>query len=167
MSVHELKFVHEAFDTNWIAPSGPNVDAFEREFCRVVGAEHAVALVSGTAAIHLALRLAGVVSGDEVVVSTLTFCASVNPVLYLGGRPVFIDSERVSWNMDPALLEECLARRARTGRLPKATILVHLYGQSADLDPIRALCERYGVTLIEDAAEALGARYKGRSPGTF
>jgi pyridoxal phosphate-dependent aminotransferase EpsN len=163
----EERFVAEAFATNWIAPLGPHVDAFEREFATAVGSRHAAALSSGTAALHLALKLVGVGPGDEVMVSTLTFAASVNPIAYLGARPVFIDSERESWNLDPALLAEELERRARTGRLPKALVLVHLYGQSADLDPIVELCERYGVALVEDAAEALGATYKGRVPGTF
>jgi pyridoxal phosphate-dependent aminotransferase EpsN len=166
MSGREMKFIQEAFETNWVAPLGPHVDAFEREFCRVVGAKDAAALSSGTAAIHLALQLVGVQCGDEVFTSTLTFSASVNPIIYLGGRPVFIDSERRSWNMDPALLEGTLRARARTGRMPKAVVLVHLYGQSADLDPILTICSEYGVPLVEDAAEALGATYKGRAPGT-
>jgi pyridoxal phosphate-dependent aminotransferase EpsN len=163
----EEQFVAEAFTTNWIAPLGPHVDAFEREFCEVVGSGHAAALSSGTAALHLALKLVGVGAGDEVLVSTLTFAASVNPIVYLGARPVFIDSERASWNLDPMLLAEELARRAEAGRLPKALVLVHLYGQSAELDPIVELCDRYGVALVEDAAEVLGATYKGRTPGTF
>lgn len=167
----ELEFVREAFATNWIAPLGPHVDAFEREFAAAVGSPHAAALSSGTAALHLALRLCGVKAGDEVFCSTLTFSASVNPIVYEGAHPVFIDSERVSWNLDPARLEEALVARARAGRLPRAVILVHLYGQSADIDPIAALCDRYGVTLIEDAAEALGATYRGAgaaaiAPGT-
>ncbi len=163
----ELRFVHEAFDTNWVAPVGPHVDAFEREFAAHVGAEHAVALSSGTAALHLALRLAGVGTGDEVLVSTLTFCASVNPILYEGGVPTFIDSERRSWNLDPNLVEDVLRARDQAGKRPKALVAVHLYGQAADLDPLVALCARYGVTLVEDAAEALGATYKGHAPGTF
>jgi dTDP-4-amino-4,6-dideoxygalactose transaminase len=163
----EQSFVADAFATNWIAPLGPHVDAFEREFCEAVGARHAAALSSGTAALHLALLLAGVGPGDEVLVSTLTFSASVNPIRYLGATPVFIDSERASWNMDPALLEEALERGAREGRLPRAVVLVHLYGQAADLDPILAACARFDVPVIEDAAEALGASYKGRAPGTF
>lgn len=167
LSHYEEQFVHEAFATNWIAPVGPHVDAFEAEFAETVGAAHAVALASGTAALHLALILAGVGPGDEVLVSTLTFAASANPVLYLGGRPVFIDSERTSWNMDPALLAETLAHKARLGCLPKAVVLVHLYGQSADLDPILAACQRYATPLIEDAAEALGSSYKGHTPGTL
>ena len=163
----EEAFVREAFETNWIAPVGPHVDAFEREFAAAVGAPHAVALASGTAALHLALRLTGVGEGDEVLVSTLTFSASVNPILYEGGAPTFIDSETTSWNLDPNLVEDVLTRRAAAGRLPKALVAVHLYGQAADLDPLVALCERYGVSLIEDAAEALGATYRGRTPGTF
>jgi len=162
----EEQFVADAFATNWVTPLGPHVDAFEVEFAAAVGARYAVALSSGTAALHLGLLLAGVGPGDEVLVSTLTFVASVNPIVYLGATPVFIDSERSSWNMDPALLEEALDARARRGRLPKAVVLVHLYGQSADLDAISAACARHGVSLIEDAAEALGASYKGRPPGT-
>jgi pyridoxal phosphate-dependent aminotransferase EpsN len=167
MSGLEQRYVQEAFDTNWIAPLGPHVDAFEREFCTVIGARHAAALSSGTGALHLALTLIGVERGDEVLVSDLTFCASVNPIVYLGGKPTFIDSQRSSWNMDPNLLGDILSRRVRAGKLPKAVILVHLYGQSADIDPILSLCDSYGIPLIEDAAEALGATYKGRSPGTF
>ena len=162
----EEQYVANAFATNWVTPLGPHVDEFEKEFAAAVGAEHAVALSSGTAAIHLALLLAGVGPGDEVLVSTLTFVASVNPIVYLGATPVFIDSDRASWNMDPALLEEELDARARRGRLPRAVVLVHLYGQSADLDAITAVCARHGVPLIEDAAEALGATYRGRAPGT-
>jgi pyridoxal phosphate-dependent aminotransferase EpsN len=162
----EEQYVANAFATNWITPLGPHVDEFEKEFAAAIGAEHAVALSSGTAAVHLALLLAGVGPGDEVLVSTLTFVASVNPILYLGATPVFIDSDRASWNMDPALLEEALDVRARRGRLPRAVVVVHLYGQSADLDAIAAVCARYGVALIEDAAEALGATYRGRAPGT-
>jgi len=167
MSGRELEYVQDAFATNWIAPLGPHVDAFEREMAAAVGAGHAAALSSGTAAIHLALLLAGVESGDDVIVSTLTFSASVNPIIYCGAKPVFIDSEYESWNMNPALLADELDSRARAGRLPKAVMVVHLYGQSADLDPIVAACQRHGVTLIEDAAEALGATYRGRSPGTI
>ncbi|CAN5848224.1 hypothetical protein BH23GEM7_BH23GEM7_08090 [soil metagenome] len=163
----EEAFVAEAFASNWIAPLGPHVDAFEREFCEVVGASHAAALSSGTAALHLALQLVGVGAGEEVLVSDLTFSASVNPILYLGARPVFIDSERTSWNLDPALLAEALEARARRDRLPAAVIAVHLYGQSADLDPIVAACAQYEVPLVEDAAEALGATHHGRSPGTL
>lgn len=167
MGGEEQALVAEAFETNWIAPLGPHVDAFEREFAERVGASHAAALSSGTAALHLALQLAGVGPGDEVFVSTLTFVASVNPIRYLGATPVFVDSDRASWNMDPALLAQALEDAARAGRLPRALVLVHLYGQSADLDPILAACDAYGVPLIEDAAEALGSTYRGRAPGTL
>ena len=163
---NERRYVAEAFDTNWIAPLGPNVDAFEREFCAHVGSQHAAALSSGTAALHLALILCGVGPGDEVWVSDLTFVASVNPIRYVGATPVLFDCERTSWNLDPDLLAEELRGAAARGRLPKAVVLVHLYGQAADLDRIAALCAQYDVPLIEDAAEALGATYKGRSPGT-
>ncbi|HST60829.1 MAG TPA: aminotransferase class I/II-fold pyridoxal phosphate-dependent enzyme [Longimicrobium sp.] len=167
MGGREQELVAEAFASNWIAPLGPFVARFEEEFAARVGVAHALALSSGTAALHLALMEAGVGRGDEVLVSTFTFAATVNPILYVGATPVLIDSEPVSWNMDPGLLEDALVRRAAAGRLPKAVILVHLYGQTADLDAIVALCERYGVTLIEDAAEALGASYRGRAPGGF
>ncbi len=163
----ELKFVKEAFDTNWVAPVGPNIDAFEQEFAQVVGSKHAAALSSGTAALHLALKLAGVQPGDEVFCSTFTFIASASPITYLGAQPVFVDSDRISWNMDPNLLETALAQRDKLGKLPKAVVLVHLYGQSADIEPISQICDRYGIPLIEDAAEALGATYKNTSPGTW
>jgi len=167
MSGLEQPYVQDAFATNWIAPLGPHVDAFEQEFAAAVGARHAAALSSGTAALHLALLLAGVGPGDEVLVSTLTFSASVNPIVYLGGRPVLIDSERCSWNIDPALVAETVERKMRQGKPPKAVVPVHLYGQSADLDPILAVCHRYAIPVIEDAAEALGATYQGRTPGTL
>lgn len=163
----ELKFVQEAFDTNWIAPVGPHIDAFEQEFSQIVGAKYSAALSSGTAALHLALKLAGVTAGDEVFCSTFTFIASVSPITYLGAKPVFIDSDRTSWNMDPDLLATTLAQKDRIGKLPKAVVLVHLYGQSADIEPILQECDRYGIPLIEDAAEALGATYKNTSPGTW
>jgi pyridoxal phosphate-dependent aminotransferase EpsN len=163
----ELAFVKEAFDTNWIAPVGPHVDAFEQEFCQITGAGYAAAVSSGTAALHLALQLVGVGPGDEVFCSTLTFAATANPIIYLGAKPVFIDSDRISWNMNPELLQEALQKRAYFGKLPKAVILVHLYGQSADIEPILQVCDQYNIPLIEDAAEALGATYKGLSPGTF
>lgn len=166
MAGTEMGYIQEAFESNWVAPIGPHVDGFERELAAYVGAKHAVAVSSGSAALHLALILAGVGPGDEVLVSSFTFSASANPIAYLGGRPTFIDSERTSWNMDPDLLRETLAARARAGRPPKAVVLAHIYGQSADLDPIVEACEQFGVTLIEDAAEALGATYKGRAPGT-
>lgn len=167
MGDREQSFVTEAFETNWIAPIGPHVNAFEQEFCQLIGAGHAAAVSSGTAALHLALMLVGVGVGDEVFCSTLTFSASANPIAYLGAKPVFIDSDRISWNMDPQLLQAALAQRAKAGKLPKAVVLVHLYGQSADIEPIVTACQQYDIPVIEDAAEALGATYKGRSPGTF
>lgn len=167
MGDSEREYVDEAFRTNWIAPLGPNVDAFENELASAVGAQNAVALSSGTAAIHLALRLLDIGPGDRVFCSTLTFAASVNPIMYQGAEPVLIDSEPSSWNMSPVALERALEQAARESHLPKAVIVVSLYGQSADMDPIMALCERYDVPIIEDAAESLGALYKGRSSGTF
>lgn len=163
----EQEYVAEAFATNWIAPLGPHVDAFERELAQAVGASGAVALSSGTAAIHLALRLAGVGRGDTVFCSSLTFVASANPILYEGAIPVFIDSEPDSWNMSPAALQRAFLDAERQGRLPKAVVVVHLYGQSADMAPILELCGVYGVPVIEDAAESLGAAYRQRSSGTF
>jgi dTDP-4-amino-4,6-dideoxygalactose transaminase len=167
MGDREHQFVTEAFETNWIAPIGPHVNAFEQEFCQIVGSSHAAAVSSGTAALHLALQLVGVGVGDEVFCSSLTFAASANPIAYQGAKPVFIDSDRLSWNMDPLLFQAAMEQKAKVGKLPKAVILVHLYGQSADIDPILKTCQQYSVPMIEDAAEALGATYKGRSPGTF
>ena len=167
MGEAELEYVAEAFRTNWIAPLGPNVDAFETEIAAMVGVKHAVALSSGTAAIHIALRLLDVGVGDVVFCSTLTFIASINPAIYQGARPVFIDSEPESWNMSPRALEQALLAAKAAGQLPKAVIVVCLYGQSADMDPIVALCDRFGVPLVEDAAESLGAKYRGRASGTF
>jgi dTDP-4-amino-4,6-dideoxygalactose transaminase len=167
MSDFERVYVEEAFRTNWIAPLGPNVDAFERELAQYAGVPHAAALSSGTAAIHLALRLVGVGPGDLVLCSSLTFVASVNPIVYQGATPVFIDSEPGTWNMSPPALERALRELTAAGRKPKAVEVVHLYGQAADLDPIMALCEKYGVTLVEDAAESLGATYKGRMTGSI
>lgn len=167
LSGREQQLVAETFASNWIAPLGPQVDAFEQECASAVGAKHALALSSGTAALHLALLLLGIQPGDEVFVSTLTFSASVNPILYCGGRPVFIDSEPHSWNMDPELLAEALAHKAAAGKLPKAVIVVHLYGQTADMQPILELCQQYQVPVIEDAAEALGSTYRGQAAGTL
>src|SRR5664280_714159 len=164
MGGDELKLVQETFASNWIAPLGPQVDAFEREFAVRVGSPYAAALCSGTAALHLALRFVGVKPGDDVICSSLTFSASANPITYDGGQPVFVDSDDRSWNMDPALLAEALADRAKVGRLPKAVIIVHLYGQSADIDAMKRSCAQYGVPMIEDAAEALGAVYWGSKP---
>lgn len=166
MGPNEEAYVHEAFATNWMTTVGANLDAFEKAFSERIG-QPCVALSSGTAAIHLGLRLLGVGPGDEVMVSDLTFVASVNPVRYLGAEPVFIDSDRTSWNMDPALLAEALEERARRGRLPRAVVVVDLYGQSADMDPILAACRRHGVPVLEDAAEAVGTTYKGRPAGTL
>jgi len=163
----ERKALLRAFDSNWITPLGPEVDAFEAEICEYTGAEAAAALSSGTAALHLALLLAGVGPGDEVWVSTLTFVAPANAVRYVGAELRLIDSERDTWNMDPALLGAELAVAAAAGRLPKAVIVVDLYGQCAQLDRISALCDRYGLVLIEDAAEALGATWQGRRAGTW
>lgn len=167
MSGAEQEFIQQAFAENWVAPLGPHVDAFEREVAAYVGSHHAAALSSGTAAIHLGLRLLGVERGDEVLCSSLTFSASANPIVYEGAAPVFVDCDRRSWNMDPGLLTEELFSCAKRGKLPKAVIVVDLYGQSADWDPIRAACERYDVPIIEDAAEALGAEYHGKRCGTF
>lgn len=202
MGGDELKLVQETFASNWIAPLGPQVDAFEREFCELLARSprlsdvsssllgtarlsdeghswldrdthsqapitsnqaplHAAALSSGTAALHLALRWLNLQPGDEVICSSLTFSASVNPVLYERATPVFVDSDERSWNMDPALLAEAIADALKRGKKPRAVILVHLYGQSADLDPIVALCAWHDIPLIEDAAEALGAVYYG------
>jgi pyridoxal phosphate-dependent aminotransferase EpsN len=162
MSGLEEGYVQEAFRSNWLSSVGPNLDAFEATFSERIGLP-SVALASGTAALHLALRLCGVGSGDVVLCPTLTFVASTNPIAYLGARPILLDSERQSWNLDPNVLETAFAKHRR----PKAVIVVHLFGQSADLEPITGLCERHGVPLIEDAAEALGATYKGRPVGSF
>ncbi len=163
----EREFVEEAFRTNWIAPLGPNVDAFERELADWVGIPHAAALSSGTAALHLALCILEVGPADIVLCSSLTFAASANPIAYLGATPVFIDSEPESWNMSPRALERALAQLRAEGKRAKAIIVVNLYGQSADMDPLLEICERYEVPVVEDAAESLGARYRDRSSGTF
>lgn len=167
MSGKEIEFIKEAFASNWVAPLGPHVDAFELEMAKRVGCRRALALSSGTAAIHLALRLSGVGQGDLVFCSSLTFIGSVNPVLYLGAEPVFIDSEPHSWNMSPVAMEKAFAWARSTGRIPKAVIIVDLYGQSADYDPLLKQCNEYGVPVVEDAAEAMGAYYKGKPCGTL
>ena len=167
MGEHEQQFIAEAFATNWIAPLGPHVDAFERELAEYVGTGGAAALSSGTAAIHLALRLLGVGPGDTVFCSSFTFVASANPILYQGAKPVFIDSEPESWNMSPVALERAFDDAGKSGNLPKAVIIVNLYGQSADMASLIPICDRYGVPVIEDAAESLGAAYQGRASGTF
>jgi dTDP-4-amino-4,6-dideoxygalactose transaminase len=163
----ERRMLLAAFDSNWIAPLGPDVDAFELEFAERIGIGHAVALSSGTAALHLALLLIGVGAGDEVLVPSFTFVASANAVCYLGATPVFVDCSASTWNIDPDLVADELERRARVGRLPRAVITVDLYGQSADYDRLMERCDHYGVPLVEDAAEALGATYRGRAVGSF
>lgn len=167
MGSDERELLLDAFDSNWIAPLGPHVDAFEQEVAAKVGISHAAAVSSGTAALHLALRLLDVSDGDDVLCSTLTFVATANAVRYLGARPVFIDSDASTWNMDPGLLAEELESRARRGRLPKAVVVVDLYGQCADYEVILASCQHYDVPVVEDAAESLGATYRGVPAGTF
>ena len=166
MGPNEQRYVGEAFASNWLSSVGPNLDAFERSFEARIGLP-ALALCSGTAALHLGLRLLGVGPGDEVIVPTLTFVASVNPIRYLGASPVFVDSDPATWMMDPRRVQDVLAEKAARNRLPKAVIPVHLYGQSADLDPILEACGRYDVPVLEDAAEALGTLYKGKPVGTL
>lgn len=165
LSGEEMKRIQNVLLSNWISSTGPELDAFETEFCRMTGARYVVALNSGTAAIHLAMLLAGVGPGDEVMCSTFTFVASANPILYVGAKPIFIDSELKTWNLSPDLLEEFLKKRAKQSKIPKALVLVHLYGQAAEIDSIKRICNEYNVILIEDAAEALGAKYRGRTVG--
>ncbi|MXO63109.1 aminotransferase class I/II-fold pyridoxal phosphate-dependent enzyme [Qipengyuania oceanensis] len=167
MGEDELQYVNQAFATNWIAPLGPNVDAFEKELAQFVGVQHGAALSSGTAAIHLALVLLGVGPGDRVICPSLTFVASANPVLYQGAEPIFVDVETGSWNICPLALERALAECKREGRLPKAVITVDLYGQAADYRSIVPICAAYGVPIVEDAAEALGAKLDGQACGSF
>ncbi len=167
MSSQERALLLDAFDSNWIAPLGPHVDALEKEFAALVGGKHAVALSSGTAALHLALILLGVGPGDEVLTSTLTFAATANAITYMSAAPVFIDSDWTTWNMSPDLLAAELRACAQRKKLPKAVVVVDLYGQCADYGPIRETCARYEVPIVEDAAEALGAAYDGQSAGTF
>jgi pyridoxal phosphate-dependent aminotransferase EpsN len=166
MSGHEQQFVNAAFESNWLSTTGPNLDAFEAEMSEFLGGPHTLAVSSGTAALHLILRYLGIGPGDEVAVPTLTFVGSVYPILYLGATPVLLDSEMASGNVDPNVVEDCFARAARRGRLPKALVAVHLYGQHANLDALVELCDRYGVPLVEDAAESLGSTYKGRQTAT-
>lgn len=167
MSGEEINFVNEAFASNWIAPLGPHVDAFEQEMCHYLQAGHAAALSSGTAAVHLALILLGVKAGDEVICQSMTFSGSANPIVYQQALPVFVDSERDTWNMDPELLYSAIEDRIKKGKKPKAVILVHLYGQPAQIDAIQQVCDTFSIPLIEDAAEALGSCYRGRKAGTF
>ncbi|MFC7365189.1 MULTISPECIES: DegT/DnrJ/EryC1/StrS family aminotransferase [Bhargavaea] len=167
MSGNEQKYINHAFETNWIAPLGPNVNAFEEELASYASTHGAAALSSGTAAIHLALDLLGVGKGDTVFCSSLTFIASANPIVYLGAEPVFIDSEPETWNMSPVALENAFRDAEAVGELPKAIVIVNLYGQSAKMDELIDICDRYGVPVVEDAAESLGSTYKGRKSGTF
>ena len=173
MSGKEEEFIHEAFLTNWVVPLGPNVDGFENDLATWLGEKsasplHVVALSSGTAAIHLALVMLGVGPGDEVICQSFTFAASANPIVYQGATPVFVDSEPVTWNMDPELLRQAIDDRLRTtGKLPKAIIPVHLYGTPARMDEINSVASAYGIPVVEDAAEALGSEYSGRYCGTF
>lgn len=169
MSGNEMKFIQEAFDTNWVVPLGPNVNGFEADLEQFVKEDKkVVALSAGTAAVHLALIACGVKSGDEVLVQSFTFCASSHPVTYLGAVPVFVDSEKDTWNMDPELLEKAIVdRMEKTGKKPKAIIPVYLYGMPAKIDEIMAVANKYDIPVIEDAAEGLGSRYKGRVCGTF
>ena len=164
---YEQQYVKEAFDTNWIAPLGPQVDAFELEIAEYCGMNCAAALSSGTAALHLALKLCGVTRGDYVICSSFTFAASANPIVYECGIPVFIDCDPDNWNMSSAALRRALVHLAANNRVPKAAIIVNLYGQSADMDELVAICDEYGVPVIEDAAESLGATYKGRKSGSI
>jgi dTDP-4-amino-4,6-dideoxygalactose transaminase len=182
MAGGEVKYVQEAFDTNWIAPLGPNVDAFEKGLCEAVGAKHVAALSSGTAAIHLSLIMLGVGPGDYVIGQSFTFSATVNPIAYLGATPVLVDSEPDTWNMDPVLLEKAIeelgpgvlrscgpavlqSKAIGRGRLPKAIVVAHLYGMPAKMKEIMAVADKYGIPVVEDAAEALGSEYMGRRVG--
>lgn len=168
MTGNEQKYIQEAFDTNWVVPLGPNVDAFEKELADYMGAEHVVALSAGTAALHLGLVMLGVGPGDEVICQSFTFAASVNPVTYLGATPVLVDSDPDTWNMDPQLLDEAIADRiAKTGKKPKAILPVYLYGMPAKIDEIVAVAAKYDIPVLEDACEAMGSTYRGKHCGTF
>lgn len=168
MGGQEQEFVKEAFGTNWIAPLGPNVNGFEKDIQEYTGVEHAAVLTSGTAAIHLALIILGIKSGDEVLVSTFTFSGSVNPILYQGAIPIMVESESATWNMSPEYLEKAILHRIQvSGRAPKAIVLVDLYGMPAQLDKLISICRKYDIAIIEDAAEALGSTYKGEKLGSF
>lgn len=169
MSGNEMKYIQDAFDTNWVVPLGPNVNGFEEDLEHFVGKDKkVVALSAGTAAVHLALIDCGVEADDEVMVQSFTFCASSNPIKYLGAKPVFVDSEKDTWNMDPQLLDEAIADRIKTtGKKPKAIVVVYLYGMPAKIDEIQRVAKKWDIPLIEDAAEGLGSRYKGEVCGTF
>ncbi len=163
----EIEYIKDAFEKNWITTSGDNLNAFEKKISLISGVTHSIALCSGTAAIHLALILLGIKKGDEVICSSFTFIASANPIVYLGATPVFVDSESESWNMSPALLEIAIQDRIKKGKKPKAIILVHLFGQPAQLDEIIKIAEAYEIPIVEDAAESLGSTYKGKMTGSF
>ncbi len=168
MGGNEQKYINEAFDTNWVAPLGPNVTGFEQDLEQFLNDDvHIAALSSGTAAIHLGLVLLGVQAGDEVICQSFTFSASCNPILYLGATPVFVDSESETWNMSPTALEEAIVDRIKNGKKPKAIIPVHLYGMPFKADEIRAIADKYQIPILEDSAEALGSTYKGKKCGTF
>ena len=167
MGGNEMKYVNEAYDTNWIAPLGPNVNGFEEDLQKYLDIKHVAALSSGTGAIHLALVLLGIKTGDEVLASSFTFSATVNPITYVGASPILIDSEVDTWNMSPQLLEEAIKDRISKGTKPKAIIVVHLYGMPAKMEEIMAIANKYEIPVIEDAAEALGSKYKGKALGTF
>jgi dTDP-4-amino-4,6-dideoxygalactose transaminase len=166
-SGREMKYINEAFATNWIAPLGPNVDNFEKELADYLGVKGGAALSSGTAAIHLALIILGIKEGDEVICSSFTFAASANPIIYLGASPIFVDSEPETWNMDPALLEDTIKVRIKSGNKPKAIIVVHLYGMPAKIDEISEIALKYEIPIIEDAAEAIGSEYDKKKCGSF
>jgi dTDP-4-amino-4,6-dideoxygalactose transaminase len=167
MGGNEKKYVNEAFDTNWVAPLGPNVNHFEKELASYLNISHCAALVSGTSAIHLALIILNIKRGDEVICQSFTFSATANPIAYQGATPVFIDSEPETWNMDPNLLEVAIKDRLTKGKKPKAIIIVHLYGMPAKMNEIITIANKYKIPIIEDAAEALGSEYKGKYCGTF
>jgi pyridoxal phosphate-dependent aminotransferase EpsN len=167
MGGREMDFVKDAFDSNWLSPLGPNVDAFETEFAAKVGRSHAAALSSGTAALHLGLRLLQIRPGDAVITSSLTFCASANPILYEGAEPIFVDAEAESWNLDPKRVEEAIADLKKEGRRVAALVGVDLYGQCADWKSLEALCQAHEIPIIEDAAESLGARRGEKPAGSF
>lgn len=167
MGGHELDFIHQAFESNWVAPLGPNVDGFEEDLQKYTGAKHAAALSSGTAAIHLALILSEVKPGDEVICQSFTFSATANPIVYQGATPIFIDSEPLTWNMSPEFLREAIEDRLKKGKKPKAIIPVHLYGMPAQIKEIMEIANTYEIPIIEDAAEALGSSIQGKKCGTF
>jgi dTDP-4-amino-4,6-dideoxygalactose transaminase len=167
MGGQEMKYIQEAFDENWIAPLGPNVNNFELELSAYSGAKYCAALSSGTAAIHLALIILGIRQNDTVICSSFTFSASANPIVYQGAKPIFIDSEQETWNMDPDLLQEAIEDQIKRGKKPSVVIFVHLYGMPGKIEEIVEICRKYEIPLIEDAAEALGSTYKGQPLGTF